>query len=130
MEPTVILIIIFIIILIVMLIQYFSYGNCSTLDNFSTMKTQMESDTPTVLVFLSESCHYCKNWIKTETDVVAQLRSDVILKKIYPDNKKLFQDYNISAVPTAYVVYKNKSHKISGNITADNIESVIKSNYK
>lgn len=124
MEPIVILIIIFIIILIIMILQYFLNNNCLKLDNFSTTNKK-EIEKTKVCVFLSKNCPHCINWEKNdESDVVTKLNKEgFIVEKIYPDNdhEKKFTTYNINAVPTAFLIHDGKSHKINGQISADNI---------
>lgn len=97
-----------------------------------SFKVESENDSnKMILIFLSNSCHHCKNYIKHEHDKVVELckKKNMELKLIYPDQDpdNLFEKFNIEYVPKCYIMKDDKIFKsVNTSINALSIEQNLK----
>jgi thioredoxin-related protein len=90
-----------------------------------------ESSTSQVLLFLSDTCHFCQDFIKNKINdfkdgINSIPNSEYIEVHLQNDTNNLFKQYNIQSVPTCVVVKNNNTTLLNGgNITSDAVENAL-----
>jgi len=86
-------------------------------------------DSTKVLVFVSKSCPHCVTFNNNVYPTLQQKlsNSNVELVRIFSheDKEKLFDKYNVQYVPACYVIKNDKEKQLNGQITYDNIMSLM-----
>ena len=112
------------ILIVILVLLFVSY--------FMSKKEHFESDDEVdILIFISKTCPHCVTYRnKVHTDLLNKFEdTNNKLKLIVSDEDENgdFDKYQIQYVPACVIIKNNKSDKLSGQITYDNIMNKINS---
>jgi len=112
----------FVLILILVLIIIFIFNR-----NFN--ESFENSEPMTLLIFVSDSCGHCVDYIKNYHDgIVSLAKSKNINVKKYVSNidPEMFKKFNINFVPTAILMKGDKIYKnLGSNVNPESIKAAI-----